>query len=396
MDLQRRALLLIDSAYAAAVAPERWTDFLWELSEACGRAGAALALRLPGPREEGLVYRARMHERDDDVLLRHVLRGLPWGSLDRPRFHDRFHFTAEVFPDEKIPETDFYREWMAGQGFAPRGPLCHTIAVRDGRVFALIALYGRSGERALGDADLRLCNLLVPHLKQAYEIHAHCSGVEHERLALGEVMDRLLPGVILLDARRQPVLVSRSARRILDQSDGFWFDAGGPRVVSQSETATLRQYTADAVAVGSESGPLQPAVGGAGGLMVVSRPSGRRGYTVHVAPLLAAPPESRAGDAVAYIMISDLDDTDVSPAEVLQSLYSLTPAESELVRLLVQGRSLEQAAAARGVSLNTVRTQLKHIFSKTDTKRQGELVQMVLAGINPLHGFWSDAPEPRD
>jgi DNA-binding CsgD family transcriptional regulator len=49
--------------------------------------------------------------------------------------------------------------------------------------------------------------------------------------------------------------------------------------------------------------------------------------------------------------------------------------------MLSEGRSLEQVAAARGVTMNTVRSQLKQVFSKTDTKRQGELVRLVLTGV---------------
>jgi DNA-binding CsgD family transcriptional regulator len=66
---------------------------------------------------------------------------------------------------------------------------------------------------------------------------------------------------------------------------------------------------------------------------------------------------------------------------VLQHLYRLTRAEADLVRLISAGQSLEQVAEARGVTMNTVRSQLKQVFCKTDTSRQGELVHLVLTGI---------------
>jgi DNA-binding CsgD family transcriptional regulator len=34
--------------------------------------------------------------------------------------------------------------------------------------------------------------------------------------------------------------------------------------------------------------------------------------------------------------------------------------------------------------MNTVRSQLKQVFAKTDTKRQGELVRLVLTGVSSL------------
>ena len=52
-----------------------------------------------------------------------------------------------------------------------------------------------------------------------------------------------------------------------------------------------------------------------------------------------------------------------------------------LVGLLAAGNSLDQVATTRGITMNTARSQLKQVFAKTDTKRQGELVQLVLTGI---------------
>jgi len=70
--------------------------------------------------------------------------------------------------------------------------------------------------------------------------------------------------------------------------------------------------------------------------------------------------------------------------EILQGLYDLTPAEAEILRLLAEGRSLEEVAQQRGITMNTVRSQLKQVFAKTDTRRQGELVRLVLTGVASL------------
>ena len=58
----------------------------------------------------------------------------------------------------------------------------------------------------------------------------------------------------------------------------------------------------------------------------------------------------------------------------LQRLFGLTPAEAEMTARLANGESLEAIAEARGVCVNTVRTQLRTVFKKTGTHRQGELV----------------------
>ena len=86
---------------------------------------------------------------------------------------------------------------------------------------------------------------------------------------------------------------------------------------------------------------------------------------------------------------------DLFATEVLESLYQLTAAEAELVRLLSQGFSLDEAARERGVTINTARSQLKQVFSKTDTRRQGELMRLVLTGVASIRDSEPVAALPR-
>ena len=114
--------------------------------------------------------------------------------------------------------------------------------------------------------------------------------------------------------------------------------------------------------------------------MAISRPSGKRAFPVLVAPLLEGKPGDAAEDAVASVLFGDPDARRAINPELLQTFYDLTPAEAELVVLLAEGVSLEEAAKRRGVTINTVRSQLKNVFAKTDTNRQGELIRLVLTG----------------
>ncbi len=59
--------------------------------------------------------------------------------------------------------------------------------------------------------------------------------------------------------------------------------------------------------------------------------------------------------------------------------YGFTPAETALVLVLLQGLDLGQAARRLSMSLNTARYHLKHVFQKTDTNRQAELIRLVLS-----------------
>lgn len=61
---------------------------------------------------------------------------------------------------------------------------------------------------------------------------------------------------------------------------------------------------------------------------------------------------------------------------LLAELFQLTPAEQRLAELLAQDLTPEDCAERLIVSINTVRSQLRALFRKTDTVRQAELVHL--------------------
>ena len=66
------------------------------------------------------------------------------------------------------------------------------------------------------------------------------------------------------------------------------------------------------------------------------------------------------------------------PSTCPQSQLGLTVAESALVAALTQGRTLDEHATLRGISLGTARNQLKQALAKTGTSRQADLVRVAL------------------
>ena len=73
------------------------------------------------------------------------------------------------------------------------------------------------------------------------------------------------------------------------------------------------------------------------------------------------------------------------PVELVQSLFDLTPAEARVARSLSAGETVEKIASIGGVSLNTVRTQVRGVLEKTGCRRQSEVVAL-LGGITVFHG----------
>ena len=65
--------------------------------------------------------------------------------------------------------------------------------------------------------------------------------------------------------------------------------------------------------------------------------------------------------------------------DMLRSAFEFTPAETDVVRALTEGQTLQQIADGRGRSVDTIRAQLKSIMAKTETRSQTELVRLTLS-----------------
>lgn len=64
--------------------------------------------------------------------------------------------------------------------------------------------------------------------------------------------------------------------------------------------------------------------------------------------------------------------------------FGMTRSEHQVASLLIQGKTLAQIAHELEISRTTVAFHLRHIFQKTRTNRQAELVALLLQGRPPV------------
>jgi len=82
----------------------------------------------------------------------------------------------------------------------------------------------------------------------------------------------------------------------------------------------------------------------------------------------------------AIVFIVDPERVPVVPEKYLQLLYHLTPAEAAVAARILRGEGLQAVADSLRITLETVRTHRQRIFDKIGTRRQAELVRVVLEG----------------
>lgn len=122
---------------------------------------------------------------------------------------------------------------------------------------------------------------------------------------------------------------------------------------------------------------------GRSSMAVVLRRQGARPVIAY--PLLL-PSLSRdfLAPARAIVLLVDLDRPVSHADDVLSSVFGLTLAEAKLASRLCCGESLQSAADALGIACVTARNQLKSVFTKTETRRQGELVALANRLLLPV------------
>ncbi|MCB1470422.1 MAG: helix-turn-helix transcriptional regulator [Rhizobiaceae bacterium] len=65
-------------------------------------------------------------------------------------------------------------------------------------------------------------------------------------------------------------------------------------------------------------------------------------------------------------------------ASCLASRYGLTPCEVRTALAVVKGQNTAEVAGERGLSVHTVRNQLKSALSKLGVRRQADLVRVIM------------------
>jgi DNA-binding CsgD family transcriptional regulator len=197
--------------------------------------------------------------------------------------------------------------------------------------------------------------------------------------ALMTAFDLLALGVLLMDTARRVSFANRSADEILGVAPRSADSANSARL-SEARTRALARLLVDQQRVHR-------------GSLVLRHPDDGRALQIFVTPLAWPVGAGEAGRRFSTaLFIGDPRRLSGDPVDVLNELYALTPAESRLALLLTTGRSVEESARELGIALSTARGVLKAVFAKTDTRRQSDLVRLLLTGPGELR---PQEPRPR-
>ncbi len=217
---------------------------------------------------------------------------------------------------------------------------------------------------------------LAVHLDRALRMNQRLEEMQNEVGSAKKVLDCLPMAIMTVDGDCQVISSNKLAQKVVSESDLLDIKSGFLISNTESNSSQLKQIVRAAVSSHSDaknrcSIKLQSVLTG----------------SVSVFAVKTTEQIGQVQDCCTLFIVSSFLSAHVSP-EILRYMYQLTPAESRLAHKLVSGDPLKEIADQLGVTHNTARNQLKAIFAKTDTKRQSELVGLILSTPSTL-----DEPE---
>lgn len=212
-------------------------------------------------------------------------------------------------------------------------------------------------------------NFYLPHLANLINVSRPFMLLQARFNGVLEVLDRLRLGVFLLTFKGEVIEQNSAATNVLDQDDAISFDL--KRSVRFNEPEVQSHFT-HLLAQLSEirEGELQRSKR----RFMVPRSLGKRDYLIELSPLL------HDDMPLGVLMIAaDPDAKALIDTSHFSELFGLTDAEQSVCQLLAEGHKSGDIADIRNTRVETVRSQVKSILSKTETHQQTELIRLALS-----------------
>jgi DNA-binding CsgD family transcriptional regulator len=219
--------------------------------------------------------------------------------------------------------------------------------------------------------EINLFQLLSPHVCRALTISDALDIRALRSEMLEKTLDALVTGVFLTSRDGRVVYMNAAAERQIKTGNSIRIvnnriSPTDPATRAALSKAIDKASRDDIDLDASEHSLAIPDIDGAG----------------YVATLLPVDRGQRSGIIAPFaasvaVFTRDPAEAPLMPGEAFARLYRLTGGELRVLLALTQGLGAKEAADMLGITEPTARTHLQHIFSKTDTTRQADLLRLL-------------------
>ncbi|MBE9395688.1 helix-turn-helix transcriptional regulator [Pontibacterium sp. N1Y112] len=235
--------------------------------------------------------------------------------------------------------------------------------------FDSICISYRDGSQAAIEQGVSRGNSYLPHLANLINVSRPFLLLKARFNGVMEVLDRFRLGVFLLTLDGTLVEQNEAARNILDAKDAIRLGQKHRLTLSDMDKQRELQHVIKQMA-STEQG----AKGALQHRMQIPRAADQRDLLLEVAPLL-----HKDLPIGAIVIAIDPDTKALINTSHFGELFSLTDAEQSVCQLLLEGHKSGDIADMRSTRVDTVRSQVKSILTKTETYQQTELIRLALS-----------------
>jgi DNA-binding CsgD family transcriptional regulator len=360
----------VHAIYDAVLDPEQWGSAVSRMANLIEAPHAGV---FDSDFAAGVVHRTALFGIEEAENTRYMRE---FASMD-PRVpvalgHNKLEWLSDYdyFTEEFRNADRFYREYIYANG---GGETLLTAFAKEGSRLGTAVIVRTKDQKKVAEGLRKRLDAVVPHMDRAVKLSRRFTAIASEAVL----------GHTVLDALSEPLACATAEGRLHRANRAFENTLKAAQVVSNHQGALrLRDPTLQSQFLRSIRECCRIAEGGASSdpeaqfTIRVEQISGLPCF-ITIAPLSAVRLSSWAGKPCALVRI-DEPVRNVSAEKLVEAL-GLSSAEARLVSALCEGGNLAEAAEKIGVSLNTVKSQLASVFSKTNTTRQSELLALVVS-----------------
>lgn len=363
---------LITRLYEAATNAELWPSALESMVRFIGNSGVHLFLT---DENTGLVRQDAYFGMPKKLMVEynngHVV-DCPRveNALAHPEY--RLLYDYQHIDEKGIDRSEYYH-WLQKSGDGIRYYLGAQLFPTAGRP-SWISFPFRHSEGHAQRAHMERLKLFLPHLERALRVGQQFGTASLLSGALAQSIEREERALVVLGASGNVLFASNAAENFANRSQWIRLGRSGFHLANPALDQQLQQGLHDCRQI------IERRAATTAGEIEVAAPDGQL-YRISLAPLMFQGQLFGIDQPAIVVTITQVGSEE---AEARKRLRGLTGAEMALALAVARGSTLAGYARGRGVSLHTVRAQLKIVFQKTGTHRQAELVSLVLHRQPPV------------
>jgi DNA-binding CsgD family transcriptional regulator len=366
---------LVGAIYQAAVDPAHWHDLVTALERAYPESRVTLFGHHDGCPTANLGAAVNYAAADVRDYASYFVGCSPYIARGGALPVGRAYSYDTLIGDDELKRTEYYNDYLRPRrlGHYGTGFIIERSSPRRGTVLSLADRHNDADRRA---RQIRLLDVIGPHLQRALRLHRIMAAERARTGAARAALDYWAHPAFVFDAAGRVITFNFAAEALLKRADGVWLGREAQLCCSdEAKTRALELAVRRcAAAPGGASASADP-----DGIML-PRPSGGAPLRVMVWPLpvgSGAMSEEERGAVLAVIF--DPAQIRRTPIGWLAKQYGLSPAEQRLAEAIINGVPLADAAEQLGIQLSTARTRLKIVQTKTNCRRQVDLVRLALS-----------------